>query len=986
MAITAALAACVLAGAAGAAEFSQPAGSPYPVGDEGMNGIATGDLNEDGRTDVVTANIGAFFSGAPSYSAMLADPDGSLSPAPGGKVTMAGYPGPVALGDVNGDHHLDLVVREEDEVSEESQVSVYLGRGDGTFAATAQAVLSGDRDPFALAVADLDDDGLADVVVTNFESNNVSVYYSTGDGFTQAPSSPYAVGSEPISVAVGDLNGDGRPDIVTGNHGSFFGGAISVLLQQPTGAFALGGSLAGEYQQWGVALGRFDANDSLDIAAVASPNQNLVLQLNNGDGTFTGPSTPSSYPSHYVTSLAVADFNGDGVDDVALPIYEPGNESLVQVVYGMGDGSFSPADFYPLAGVPEYVASGDFNGDGRPDVVASVNGSALTVLLDLAPEMVVEPGTIDFGGIEVGESAGPEAVRVANEGTATLHLGEIELNDSGVAEFSFDASDCGADLEPGEECTVEVEFFPSGPGTATATLEIGQDGGPAALVELSGEGLVVDGSLSPSTYDFGDVFVGEESAAGQFTVENSGDAPLHVDGAALVGAEAGQFELDQESCEDIALEPGETCVLSVTFAPTAGGAHTAEIEVLSDAETTIRGEVEGSGRVEPGIVRSPDHLGFGVQSAGAGPGAPQTITVESTGATPLHVGNVELGGSMAGQFEIVRDGCGGTTIAPGAQCSVEVAFNPTELGGQAAHLSIQNDAGAPVDTSLAGTAYPNPGIAVDPAVLDFGNQIAAAGPGAPRTITVESTGTTPLQMADPAFEGADADQFQIVANGCAGAALEPGESCDIEVAFAPTSIGGKSADLVVNSNNTQGWGPPTVALTGTGTETPRSPEEEKPDETKPDETKPDDAKTVPAEDGAKPTPSTPAPPVAPVCVPVTVKKLAPYTVKTKARPGAPGLRARFTLGAPGLVEVIASVTYKLDGKPTSASLGKSRLRAGSSVNYKVAIPAKLRPVLTPGTPVTLKLRYRAKSSAAGCDSFGKPATKNLRTQVVLVSR
>ena len=1305
MLITAALA-CVLPAAAGAVGFSQPMGSPYAVGDEGINGIAVGDLNKDGRDDVVSVNSGPLGEHAPSYSVMLANPDGSLSPAPGGRVTMTSYPGRVALGDVNGDHNLDLII------SEETQVSVFLGHGDGAFAAAPLAVLSGGGNPFALAAADLNDDGLDDVVVANYGSNNVSVYISTGDGFEQAPGSPYLVGTAPRSVTVGDLNGDGRPDIVTGNHfsgsgESFFPGAISVLLQQGDGSFAPapGSPLEGEWEQTVVALGHFDENDSLDIAAAAQGNERIVFQLNNGDGTFTGPSTPGSYPSHFVTSITVADFDGNGLDDVVLPIYESGNDPSVQVFYGAGAGTLSPADSYPVAGGPNLVATGDFNGDGHPDIVVG-NNSTLSVLLDLVPEMVVEPAELDFGGVEVGDSAGPEAVRVANEGSATLNLGDVELSGADADEFSFDASDCAAALEPGEECTVEVEFTPSGPGTAAATLEVGQEGGPAALVELSGEGLARDASLSPSTHDFGDtpvttvheetfvlhstgglplqvgaptitgadadefeilddgcgsevlppdesceilvgftpltegaksaqlevptdgvsptsaglegtgapdpeatlvapefqetaingssfveaeltssgstdlgvgvvaitgpdanqfeivsapcsgqtlhagdecgievvfqptsagrktatlevdtdavngpiaaalegtasnadlllsptgfdfggqpadgtagdfahfelssvgetagkvlgvelvgadpgefeittdtcsgttlpngehcevtvafaphsegaksalleitsnsnggplsaslegvglglptgtisplehdfgeVLVGGESAAQDFTVENTGDAPLQVDGATLVGAEAGQFELDEESCDGIELAPDETCQLSVTFAPTAGGAHTAGIEIQSDAATTIRGEVEGSGRLEPGIAVTPALLSFIGQFAGAGPGEPQAITVESNGATPLHVDSVSLGGEKPGQFEVVADECARTTVAVGDRCLIEVAFNPTEIGTTEATLTIESDAGGAAVVQLVGVAYRNPGIAVDPAGLDFGEQVAGAGAGTPQTITVESIGTTPLEMDAPEFEGADADQFQIVDNRCAGARLAPGESCEIEVGFAPTSTGGKSAGLIIASNNTHGFGPPIVALTGTGTETPKSSEEEKTSgETKPGETKPDEAKT----DEGKPAPPVSTPkPKPPVCVPVTVKKLAPYTVETKGRPGSPGLRARFTLGAPGLVEVTASVTYRLDGKPHTASLGKSRLQAGLSVNYKVAIPAKLRPDLTPGTPVTLKLRYRAKGSAAGCSSFGKPATKSLRTQVVLISR
>jgi hypothetical protein len=234
--------------------------------------------------------------------------------------------------------------------------------------------------PSSVAVADFNGDGIKDLAVANLGSANVSVLLGNGDGTFQDAVN-YAAGTEPISVAVGDFNGDTIPDLAVAN---WLSGTVSILLGNGNGTFQGGRSFAASYRLYSVAVGDFNGDGIPDFAVVGNDDfgrGTVSVGLGNGDGTFIVFSfvTVRDLPS----SVAVGDFNGDTIPDLAVV----DRSGVVQVLLGNGDGSFQDQREWGAGGMdPSSGVVGDFNGDGIPDLAVAglrsgISDGFVTVLL-----------------------------------------------------------------------------------------------------------------------------------------------------------------------------------------------------------------------------------------------------------------------------------------------------------------------------------------------------------------------------------------------------------------------------------------------------------------------------------------------------------------------------------------------------------------------------------------------------------------------------
>jgi hypothetical protein len=367
----------------------------FPANGSGTDSVAIGDLNDDGKPDLVLTNGCASNSLCDygSVSVLLGNGDGTFQSAVA--YGTGGNTNAVAIGDVNGDGIPDLVVANSSDPQggpTAATVGVMLGNGDGTF----QPVVlynSGGFDALSVAVADVNGDGKLDLVVANQCSGSnfcatqptptgiVGVLQGNGDGTFQPVVDYSSGGCYANSVAVGDVNGDGKPDLLVSNQYSDCGTSpgVSVLLGNGDGSFQSAiAYLSGGYGANFVAVGDVNGDGKLDLVVAnacgisGNCTDGIVdVLLNNGDGTFQSP-VGYSVPSPAL-SVAIGDLNGDGKPDLAVSTAKRLSKTSVFVMPGYGDGTFqSPVTFKSGGAQASYsVAIGDVNGDGRPDIVVA---------------------------------------------------------------------------------------------------------------------------------------------------------------------------------------------------------------------------------------------------------------------------------------------------------------------------------------------------------------------------------------------------------------------------------------------------------------------------------------------------------------------------------------------------------------------------------------------------------------------------------------
>src|SRR5262250_2101754 len=202
-------------------------------------------------------------------------------------------------------------------------------------------------DPVSVAVGDFNGDGLQDLAVANHEAydgpDGISVLLGNGDGTFQEAINFGSGGNVASFVAVGDFNGDGVQDLVVANYGDFDSGNVSVLLGNGDGTFQTARSLGAGSNPSSIAVGDFN-RDGIQDLAVANNGfgfNNVSVLLGNGDGTFQAAVNFGAGNNPFY--IAVGDFNGDGVQDLAVAQLGFFGSNNVSVLLGNGDGTFQAA-------------------------------------------------------------------------------------------------------------------------------------------------------------------------------------------------------------------------------------------------------------------------------------------------------------------------------------------------------------------------------------------------------------------------------------------------------------------------------------------------------------------------------------------------------------------------------------------------------------------------------------------------------------------
>ncbi|MEO8369933.1 MAG: FG-GAP-like repeat-containing protein, partial [Candidatus Solibacter sp.] len=354
--------------------------------------LATGDFNGDGKLDFVAGNYS--YTGVTVF---LGNGDGTF---PAGVI----YPTPsytysVVVFDFNADGKLDIAAANRTT----SNVSVLLGNGDGTFqsAVNYAAIIS----PWSMAIGDFNRDGKVDLVITSISSANLAILPGNGDGTFRAPSL-IPVGASQYAVAVGDLDGDGKADLILGASSN-----VHVLTGNGDGTFAAAVIYAANYSVYALAVVDLDGDGKPDVAG-ASTSYGAFVLMGNGNGTLRAA---TFLPGYYTYSLLVVDGDGDGKPDIFVG-HSSGGSATVSFLGGNGDGSFRAPVTYSANRNSSTLASGDFNGDGKVDVISGdANTTGVVVFLGGAvPDLSL--AVARTSGFTQGQQSAAYNITVTNSG------------------------------------------------------------------------------------------------------------------------------------------------------------------------------------------------------------------------------------------------------------------------------------------------------------------------------------------------------------------------------------------------------------------------------------------------------------------------------------------------------------------------------------------------------------------------------------------
>ncbi len=347
-----------------------------------VGAVATGDLNGDGRADIVTGEYGSV------VNVFLSNGDGSFRARTA--FTGTGSPRDIRLADYNNDGILDAAIS----ATGSGFIHVLVGNGDGSFRAQANYTTGTNT---TITTADLNADGNLDIIAANANvgvTGSVDVFLGNGNGSFKARIT-YAHGATPQSIRAADVNNDGKMDLVTSNDTT----GASVYLGNGDGSFLDRRNYATVIGGVDAELGDFNGDGNLDI--ISGEGFLIASLLGNGDGSFRAATTYSG--SSAVFYLRAEDLNADGrLDVIGVDI----NTSTVSVYSGNGDGSFKARVSYNTGLNPRMVATADFNGDGVLDLVSGdTNASTISILIGNGDQQAVVAPTLGFYSLTTQETS-----------------------------------------------------------------------------------------------------------------------------------------------------------------------------------------------------------------------------------------------------------------------------------------------------------------------------------------------------------------------------------------------------------------------------------------------------------------------------------------------------------------------------------------------------------------------------------------------------
>src|SRR3989449_932695 len=443
------------------------------------------------------------------------------------------------------------------------------------------------------------------------------------------------------------------------------------------------------------------------------------------------------------------------------------------------------------------------------------------------PAVTLAPTNLAFGDQRLSTTSPVQTVTLTNSGTATLSITSIALTRFNPGDFAIAAgTTCtnGATVVAGASCLLNLTFTPT---AASARTFFFNDTATTEIYTLSLHDalpiFVPAVTLAPTNLAFGDQRLSTTSPVQTVTLTNSGTATLSITSIVLAGSNPGDFAIAAgTTCTNGAtVVAGASCLVNLTFTPTAASARTATVTITDDAPGSPQSvSLTGTGVTPPAATLSATSSAFGNQRVGT-TSAAQNLTLTNNGGAPLNLTSITITGAQAADFAFAAGNTcptGAGSVAPGASCTISISFTPAATGARAATVTITDDAaGSPQLVSLAGTGIV-PAVTLAPTNLAFGTQrLSTTSPA--QTVTLTNSGTATLSITSIALAGSNPGDFAVAGSGVAPCPLADGPvaasaSCAFTVTFTPAATGARTATVTITDDAP--GSPQSVSLAGTG--------------------------------------------------------------------------------------------------------------------------------------------------------------------------
>jgi Abnormal spindle-like microcephaly-assoc'd, ASPM-SPD-2-Hydin len=431
------------------------------------------------------------------------------------------------------------------------------------------------------------------------------------------------------------------------------------------------------------------ANFKLPSCGTVAPSPNSLTFASQAIGTTSAPQAVTLYNGQTVAlNIASFTFAGANASDFA-------QTNTCGSTLAAGQACTVNVTFTPSA-TGTRTATMNVNDDaGNSPQTVSLTGTGSAG----GPLVVLAPTSMAFGNESVGVVSPAQMATLTNTGNATLTITSLAVTGLNKQDFP-QTNNCPSSVAAGGSCTISVTFDPTatGPRKASVTVNDNAPGSPQSI-SLTGTGVKLTVTVSPTTLSFGKVNLHVTSPGKIVTLTNTSTSAVTITGITVTGTNAGDF--GQTNPCGTSLGAGANCQITVTFAPTALGQRTASLSIADNASGSPQMVSLSGFGVQPVVNLSPTTLQFPATKVGT-TSAPKNITLTNTGLGNLTISQIRINGTNAADFAQTNN-CG-ANLAAGGSCMISVTFTPKATGVRRAAVTITDNASnSPQSVNISGS-------------------------------------------------------------------------------------------------------------------------------------------------------------------------------------------------------------------------------------------------------------------------------------------